>query len=391
MPTESGAIRQSDAANRAGLRRALRMSCICTGIACSFSVTAAEQERRSPLLWPFAATSIWNMPIGSQAVYVPAALDGIPGREGKAPMPQADVERIVLRPDAPLAKIYYSNAAWSRKSRCAPTGALMLQAPVPPEYTVPHSMANNAAVFLARDGRTLLHLQPFTRCSRGGPATALVQFPSVDIHGDGRHGSHGGSGLSALGGSLRVGELRPDQAPPKHALKVNLYARQFLYKCTVRGDCYRWPAFNADDYAVGHYGTVGSSQPEAMKMGALLAIPSSRPLSTLLLETEPAKQLAWTLQNYGAYVVDDTYGPAFALNVEEGPDGSFLAQFKSDWHFDFEQKVRDNTPWVRDMQKLLRSLHVVDNNGPESIGGGGAPRQPLAPPFAGILIKAGLE
>ena len=32
--------------------------------------------------------------------------------------------------------------------------------------------------------------------------------------------------------------------------------------------------------------------------------------------------------------------------------------------------------------KLFAALHVVDNNGPDSIGGGGTPRVPLAPPFA---------
>lgn len=321
------------------------------------------------------------MPIGSGAVFVPARLDSIPGADSRAPMPQADVERIVLKPDAPLASVYYSDAGWSKKSRCTSTGGLLAQVPVPPDYVVRSSMENNAAVFLARDGRTLLQMQPYTRCAKGGPATSLVHFPAVDIYGDGEHGSHGGSGLSALGGSLRIGELRPGMAAPRHALKVNVYARQSLHKCDKRTECYRWPATHADDYAVGHYGVAAIRPPEAMKMGALLAIPPSRPLSTLQLETEPARQIAWTLQNYGAYIVDDTYGPAFALNVEDGPDGAFLSQFTADWGFRFEQRVRDNSPWVRDVQKILRSLHVVDNNSSAAVGGGGVPRQALAPPF----------
>jgi hypothetical protein len=118
-----------------------------------------------------------------------------------------------------------------------------------------------------------------------------------------------------------------------------------------------------------------------MKMGALLAIPSWKDISTLGLETEPGRQLAWTLQNYGAYIVDDTFGPAFALNAESGPDGSVRTQFKDDWEFNFEQRVKDNTPWVRDMQRLIQALYVVDNNSPRNIGGGGEPRQPLAPPL----------
>jgi hypothetical protein len=33
------------------------------------------------------------------------------------------------------------------------------------------------------------------------------------------------------------------------------------------------------------------------------------------------------------------------------------------------------------MVRIFTNLHVVDNNGPGSIGGGGTPCQPLAPPF----------
>jgi hypothetical protein len=116
-----------------------------------------------------------------------------------------------------------------------------------------------------------------------------------------------------------------------------------------------------------------------MKMGALLAIPASTLVTTLGLETEPARQLAWTLQNYGAYIVDDTYAAGFFLNAEVGPAGSVITQFKSDYGFAMEQKVQGNTPWMRDMQRLSKALFVVNNNSSTNIGGGGIPRQPLAP------------
>jgi hypothetical protein len=34
------------------------------------------------------------------------------------------------------------------------------------------------------------------------------------------------------------------------------------------------------------------------------------------------------------------------------------------------------------MQKLVQALHVVDNNGPENIGGGDPPRHLLAAPIS---------
>ena len=57
------------------------------------------------------------------------------------------------------------------------------------------------------------------------------------------------------------------------------------------------------------------------------------------------------------------------------------AQFKADWNLDLEQRVNGNTPWSRDMQRLVTALSVVDNNGPATVGGGGQPLQPLAPPL----------
>lgn len=337
---------------------------------------------RDPLKQPFASNSIWNMPIGSGAVYVPANLNPLPGNNTWAGTPGVDDEIIILRPTAPLTDIYYSDAAWTGKNRCAATGSLLMRAPIPSGYVIPHGGGNNSATILSSDGRTLLQTQPLTRCTAGAPATSNWKFANADLYGDGRVGSHGGSHLSAFGGTIRLGELRPGQQGPKHAIKVNVYAKEALFKCSTRTDCFRWPASTADNYAVGWYGSVSNNSNRAMKMGSLLAIPASVNLANLGLETGPAKQLAWTLQNYGAYTVDDAYWAAFEINVETGPDGDFMAQFQNDWGFKFLQYAGDNTPWTRDIQKLMKALYVVDNNSPTSIGGGGTPRQPLAPPIA---------
>src|SRR4029077_7567007 len=95
----------------------------------------------------------------------------------------------------------------------------------------------------------------------------------------------------------------------------------------------------------------------------------------------PGQMLAWTLQNYGAYIVDSTGGPGFVIGAETGPNGSLRNQFSADFGMNLEQRVNDNTPWSRDMQRLIQALYLVDNNGPASIGGGGVPLQPLAAPL----------
>lgn len=300
-------------------------------------------------------------------------------------MPAIDYERIVLTPTAPMTTINYSDAGWSGKNRCSATGGsrdgLPFSVPMPANFINPHDNTNEGAVFLMPDKRTLVQVQPLARCTAGGPATSIVRYPSVDLYGEGATGAHGGSGLSVLGGTIRLGELRPNSGAPRHALKVDINGREMFYNCSVKSDCFRWPATRADSYALQNYGS-RRNNPSYMKMGALLAIPVTTDLKTLGLESQPGKMIAWTLQNYGAYVVDDSAGPGFYFAAEEGYHGSMMKQFEADWGMKFEARLRDNTPWTRDVQRLMRALHVVDNNGPSSIGGGGTPLQPLAPPIS---------
>jgi hypothetical protein len=336
---------------------------------------------RDAIKWPFASNSIWNMPVGSGARYVAANMPATPNNDVWSPMPMIDDERIVMRPNATMTPINYSSAGWSGANRCNGTGGQLVSVPMPSDFVVPNSNTNESAAFLQSDGRTLVQVQPLARCAAGGAATSMVKFPSVDLYGDGAAGAHGGSGLSAIGGSIRVGELRPGSQGPRHALKLVVYAKQVLYRCTSGSQCYRWPATTGDSYAVGFYGTNGNNGNYAMRMGALLAIPATRDIAGMGLETEPGRQLAWTLQNYGAYIVDDSYGPSFGFAAENGPDGSVRNQFQADYGYPLAQRVNGNTPWTRDVQRLQQALFVIDNNGPSSIGGGGTPRQPLAPAF----------
>jgi hypothetical protein len=351
----------------------------------ALAATDAGAATRDPLKQPFSSNSIWNMPIGSGAQYVPARMSGTPGVTNIwATMPGVDDEKIIMTPTAPLTKVYYNSAGWGSASRCTTTSStVMATVPMPSNYVIPHSHANNSAAILMADKRTILQTQPLTRCTAGAPANTMTRPTTIDLYGTGITGSHGGSGLSAIGGSIRMGELRPGTLEgPRHALKVAVYAKEVLYRCTTRAACSRWPATTSDSYAVGWYGAANNNQNTAVKMGALLALPPSLSIASLNLETTPAKQLAWTLQNYGAYITDDTYAPGFMLDAEWGPAGSKMAEFKADWGFNMVQRLVDNTPWRRDMQKIVQALAVVNNNSPTSIGGGGTPRQPLAAPIA---------
>jgi len=331
---------------------------------------------RDPLHWPFSTTSIWNTPIGSGAVYVPAQIT-----PATAAGMTVDQDLIVMRPSAPALAVMTSTADWNNTmDRCPPSAPTLFSAPVPDDFVfkpVLPNTPNASTAILAADGHTLMQTQPFSRCTAGGPATSHYDSADLDIAGDGVTGAHGGSGLSAIGGTLRLGELRPGGPPVRHALEIELDAALNYGTCATSSSCYRWPAVQADSYATTGY---GGPNP-ALEPGALLAIPIGTDLASLELETTAAAALAFTLQNYGAYVVDDTAWAVYALCVELGPDGDFTQQFQSDWGFSMTPSSK-NTAWARDMDRLFGALAVVDNNAASAPGGGGTPLQPPAPPLA---------
>lgn len=80
-------------------------------LACAGLLPALHAQNRDPLKWPFDKTSIWNMPIHHNAVYVPAGIG--PVTQGTL----VDEDYIVLTPDAPAVNIYENNAGWDRSKR----------------------------------------------------------------------------------------------------------------------------------------------------------------------------------------------------------------------------------------------------------------------------------
>lgn len=324
--------------------------------------------------WPFAPTSIWNMPIGSGAHYEPANIAPIGGGF------TVDEDVLILAPDAPLVEVYYNHEGWSGRNRCEKQGDLVGRYPIPAGYLLPHSEGtpNNSAAILLPDGRTVFHTQPLQRCPGFDYATTGYLFPELDLYGPGITGSHGGSGLSALGGTLRLGELVPG-GTIRHALKVNLYARiNLFYDAQEATPGYRWPAVTADGYAGDPNSPIryGGRNP-LLEMGALLALhPSFDPAQ---LESEPGRTLARALPDYGAYVVDDTAWDVYALATEQGPDGRVVDEFEQAWGFSMTPPTLLGSPWGRDIGRIFAALMIVNNNTPETIGGGGTPRQLLAP------------
>jgi hypothetical protein len=205
----------------------------------------------------------------------------------------------------------------------------------------------------------------------------------MSIIENGTLGAHGGSGLSAFGGMLRLGELLPTAPPIRHAIKLELYAHQYYFggadlnpKTPSNGGRtqYVWPATGSDGYTRStNSPLVYNGTNPLLAPGALLAIPPAAALD-LALKTVPGSRLRDALVHYGGYLVDDTASDSAALCADNGMD----AEFQATYNLSFSTA---NGPWYDDLVTLFQALNVVGNNGPNSIGGGGDPISPLAPPF----------
>ena len=355
------------------------------------SKNITEANTRDPYLWPFAVSSIWNMPIGSNANYVPALLE-MP----TAKMLTLDEDLIVLTPDVSNMNINWCSVRWGTGDRCTPDQPLKLQGsvPIPQSFVVSPTTwdgttPNAGIAVLLNDRHTIWQSQPFAHCSNGSDATTgYVYTDNQDLYGDGYYGSHGGSRLSVLGGSIRVNELTPTSGPIRHAIKMNLCgSKNFYYDAINKG--FRWPALAADAAAPTNYGSLRTSTPQPeCRMGALMAIPATVSIASMGLESDPGKILAQVLQDYGGYVVDGTGWDVFAIETEWGPNGRFRDIFKQNWGYDFVLSMSQSTStiWGRDIVKIYKALNIVTNNTSSTIGGGGSPRQALAPAFTTSTI-----
>jgi len=173
-------------------------------------------------------------------------------------------------------------------------------------------------------------MNPIARCEAGGPIFGYTTPHEIgkyeDIYGDGRSGGHGGSGMSSIGGTIRVGEMLPNAPAIRHALKIEVYAHVYLYKYPPG---YRWPAFNADAYAYNHNDSkifYDGNNPHVV-MGALLAIPPSVSVGSLGIQTVPGQKIFHALQDYGAYMVSDTTLNFYAMCVEQGVMEEFESSY----------------------------------------------------------------
>ncbi len=345
----------------------------------SHMVTKADVATRDAKLWPFASDSIWNTPVGSGAAYVPANFQPV------ANVTYDPIYFITTSSTDPKVPLYQSGWAGNR---CVGTTQVGFD-PIyfPQNYLIPDDSKvgytpNNTSAILQPDGRSLIQIEPLSRCVAGGPAYGWLACGwghTEDIEGAGLCGAHFGSGLSSIGGAIRKGELT-GTAPIQHALSIEVWMRQYAdYIASSKTPGYRWPASQADAYAptAGGYCSLDPchSHPNpSLEQGSLLAIPPAVTMGSLNLQTDAAKKIFAALQNYGGYLSDDTGWDDFQISTEKGVE----QEFQQTYGYPFGTGAFGD-----DIKKMFQTLQIIDNNTPDNIGGGGATRRaPWAPAFA---------
>lgn len=364
---------------------------------------------RSPFQQAFRSTSIFNIPIGASATYAlpqPTSSQG-PLFPATIRSMTSDDNIVLMDPSQPSTLLAQSTTG----NRCA-VGATLTHIPMATNYvaaygggafTVAGSGGNNALSSVLGDGITLTGGEPFARCVADGAGTVVnlaQQNGSLFDAGLGTSGAlsdgphRGGSGLSTLGGIIRLGELVTGGVIP-HALAINIYAAVNCFNGFV------WPAYRKDGYVYSPGGTNPKLAP-----GALLAIPPSV-FSGMSFNTVPGEILATAFMNYGGYVVNDTARSVNAICTEWGPRGYVAeplgtpGEFQNTWGFPFTSTL--SGAWALDCAAIFAALHLVTSNtlaqyntnisnyatGNSALytgAGGGAPLVTMAPNLGGSAL-----
>ena len=355
----------------------LERNCLILALMFMRCLSMIEETCRDPRTWPFLSNSIWNTPIGSGAIFHDPGLFRPP-----FPLPynffSDDDYFIITTRNDPLTP-WYDQSEWGPWPHCNITGKLTANISFPFNVTVAE-LGNNAAALLLPDNHTIINTQPLYRCTPGSPVLSARLKGAIAqddiVLGNGTWGAHGGSGLSSIGGTIRLGELLPDTPPIRHALKLQLFASIYYY---YQPPGYVWPALNCDSYAFDpnytyHYG----GKDIYLSPGALLAIPSN---ITVNVTTIPGQKLLFALQNYGGYLSDDTFVNRGTLCTEHGVTDEFEATYGYNFN---SRPPGPSAAWYADMLALFQSLNVVINNRENNVGGGGIPFQPPPPPLCSL-------
>jgi hypothetical protein len=297
---------------------------------------------RDAFLWPFDAASPWNRPIGAGARFSgpsdPMTLDLLAGPNAIIHAGTWSMPIFLAAPADPVLSVHDSENHRD------------FRAHIPPGAR-PDPMGDGHLFVVDPSRHTALEMYRARRQADGGWLT--IRSFVVDLHGpgmflrDGRFPGVRAMDASGMGGIIRAWEVANHHIG--HTLTFLLPPWRLRHGPV-------WPSGREDFWGFRDYrGHV--------PIGTLIAIPPDVDVTKLGL-TPDGLVLAHALQDYGAYCDDSVGTDGMALSAEAAAEPlPALAAMRHDF------------------PRIRRSLRAVLNNGVNSPGGGGAPRQPPAPPL----------
>ncbi len=297
---------------------------------------------RDPAQHPFSSESPWNTAVGSNAKFATASWDvptinkyGVIVTSGGDSAPHV----YVAKTTDPLRKVY-------RDYDFGPKVEFLIRVP---EGTTP-GLGTDAHLWIIDEKHEFVTEIWQAKIRPDGDIEG--PFPNrIDLRGTGVFDTYHGAcayGGSCLAGLIRKGEIK---SGIHHALRMSVMPQAVNYHCPGN-KAFVWPANSSDNGSEKTYTGTGN-----LCLGSLVAIPSDVDVAKVFGPVgSPKYVLAKAMQDYGLYIIDTGY-----FNIYADQDSE--AELKP---LDYAQ---DFAPYLK----------VVTNNGPNSIGGGGNPRQPAAP------------
>jgi hypothetical protein len=321
---------------------------------------------RDATLQPFRSTSVWNLPIGTQATY--ADTTDLATKDFIATNINGMNINTWANWDAYSHPITFASSSdpWATATDyndSSRSGSYYIPA------TAAIATGTDKHMHIINPARTFID-EAWNVTRQSTTAYRVGRHHKIDLYGNGLGPQNGvrAYGGSAIGGLIRAWETNPTH--PKytgkiqHALAVAIDRVQLYYSGgssgydangygTAKG--YVWPATEQD---WGSETTYKGHVP----MGAYFAIPPSVDLNTLGLTPE-GKMVAQALQDFGAYVTDATsYSVVFY--VEPTAPSAFVSALRKD------------LPLIRSKMRRVTNNSATTPNGP------GTRRVPLLPELA---------
>lgn len=311
---------------------------------------------------PFAKSSVWNRRVPSSATFADVQ-DAIFGDASGAPS-HAGLDLVTLcttNESAPLVRIERGNG-WTYPDRSLSSGQLLYERRLDDDACtdVAWNRVGNGLFVLLDPSTGLADLGVGAWRNPGGPLLNSASDGSgahgLDVHGgNGIDGYGRASGLPALGGLIRQGELG---RAIRHALAINVNVlrlsadRHFV-----------WPAASADGSAPVTY--QGGNPDYAM--GTLLAIPRSVKVNRYEWRTPQGYRMARNAQKYGWYIVDGILGGSqvqFGIETGAARNDLGLAIDATSGAWSVDPAKFDPVAFDEDIVQILHLLQAVTSNGP---------------------------